>query len=115
MVYKIEGDGSYQHTLIWRDGVEIPYEQCEFGIDESGCIAIVDGVSGSIDHMLITGVYMIISEGEFQNSRLFYLDEMLHGVQWLKGCIRRGAHPELVIKTVLLPNLVPVKEEEKDV
>lgn len=107
MNYRIEGDGSYQHTVIWRDGEQISYERCDFRINqEEDCVALVDGEFGTVDRMVITGIYMIISDGEFSNSKLFYMKEMLHGVQWLKGSIRKGDHPKLTFETVLLPNVV---------
>jgi len=106
-MFKIEGDGSFQHTAIWKDDELMPYKQCEFRINqEEGCVAVVDGVFGSVDRMLITGIYMIISDGRFINSRLFYMKEVLHGVLWVKGSIVENKHPQLRIGTVLLPNLV---------
>jgi len=109
-MYRIEGDGSYQHTVIWRDGEQISYEQCEFRINqEEECVAVVDGVFGTLDRMLLTGIYMIVSDGKFTNSKLFYMTEILHGVQWLKGIIKQEGHPELRLGTILLPNFI---EEE---
>jgi len=111
-MYRIEGQGDWQHTKIWRDGEQITYKQCEFRINqEEECVAVVDDVFGTIDSIIITGVYMIIGYGKFNNSRLFYMREMLHGVQWLKGSIKQEGHPELTIGTILLPNLVEVEEE----
>ena len=54
---------------------------------------------------------MIISEGQYTNTRLFYMKEMLHGIQWIKGTIKDNGHPQLTIGTILLPNLVELKED----
>ena len=111
-MYKFEGDGSYNSTTIWRNNIQTDYEDCEFRINVSeGCVAVVDGVEGTVDRMLINGVYMIISEGAFNNSKVFYMDEMLHGVQWITGSITKEGHPELIIGAVMLPNLVQESEE----
>ena len=110
-MYRIEGDGSFKHTVIWRDNEQIPYEQCEFRINqEEDCVAVVDGVFGSLDRMLLTSIYMIVSDGKFTNSMLFYMKEILHGVQWLKGIIKQEGHPELLLGTILLPNIIEVIE-----
>lgn len=110
-MFIIEGDGSFEHTVIWRDGEQISYEQCEFRINpEEECVALVDGVLGTLDRILLTGIYMIVGDGKFINSKLFYMKEILHGVQWLRGNIQKEGHPELIVGMVLLPNLVVVKE-----
>lgn len=106
-MFRIEGDGSFQHTTIWRDNEKISYDQCEFRINqEEDCVAVVDGVFGTLDRILISGVYMIISDGKFNNSKLFYMKEVLRGVQWLKGKIKQNGHPELLVGFVLLPNII---------
>lgn len=111
-MFRIEGDGSYQHTSIWKDNKKISYERCDFRVNqEEGCVAIVDDVFGTVDRILINGIYMVISDGKFKNTKLFYMKEMLHGVQWLKVCIKRGSHPTLTIGTILLPNLIELEEE----
>lgn len=116
MSYRIEGDGSHQHTVIWRDGEQITYKQCDFRINqEEDCVAVVDGMFGTVDRIILTGIYMIISDGKFNNSKLFYMREILHGVQWLKGSISEGNHPKLTIETILLPNLVVVKPPPPEV
>jgi hypothetical protein len=111
-MYNIQGDGSFHHTVIHRDGKKISWKECEFRINqEEGCVAVVDGVHGKIDRMILSGVYMIISEGQYNNTRLFYMKEMLHGIQWVKGIIKDNGHPQLTIGTILLPNLVELKED----
>ena len=109
-MYRIEGDGSFPHTIIWKDGERISYENCEFRINqEEEVVAVVDGAFGTVDRMVLTGIYMIISDGKFVNSRLFYMKEILHGIQWLKGSITKEGHPVLRIGTILLPNMVEVE------
>lgn len=106
MMYRIEGDGSWQHTKVWRDGELVNYKSCFFMVSGKGCQANVDGVRGSIDYMVISGIYLIISQGNFSNTRVIFADEQLRGVQALTGSIRESKHPMLLIKTVMLPNLV---------
>ncbi len=114
-MYHIEGNGSYQHTVIWRDGEQISYKRCEFRINqEEDCVAVVDGVFGTLDRMMITGIYIIVSDGKFTNSKLFCMSEILHGVQWMKGSIEEGKHPELVVGMVLLPNWIEIPPREVD-
>ncbi len=109
-MYKIEGDGNYKSTFVWKDGKQIEYDTCVFRIDKNNCVATVDGVEGKIDRMIISAVYMIISDGDFTNSRVIFCDEMLRGIQGIVGKIERGEHPMLAIEAVLLPNIIEVKE-----
>jgi len=111
-MYRIEGDGSYQHTLIFRDGEQIPYEHCEFRVNVDECVANVDGVEGNIEHIIITGVYTIISKGEFISTNLLSSGVMLRGVQSLLVKIEKDYHPIICIDAILLPNIVEVKDEE---
>ena len=106
MGYRIEGDGSYQHTLVYRDGKCIEYKALSFGVDAVECVACVDGVEGKVDQLLITSIYMIIGEGSFSNTKVVYMDNVLRGVQSIHGHIYKGGHPILMIETVLLPNIV---------
>jgi len=109
-MYRIEGDGSFQKTIIWRDNEQISYECCKFKIDVDECVAEVDGTVGGIDRMVISGIYMIISNGEFNNTRIIVSDEMLRGVQALFGVIEKGQHPLITIEAILLPNIVELNE-----
>ena len=105
-MYRIEGDGSFQRTLIFKDGKQIPYNCCQFKINADECVASVDGMVGKIDLMILSGIYMIISYGEFENTRIMFFDEILRGVQSLIGKIERGCHPLINIEAILLPNIV---------
>ena len=111
-MYRIEGDGSFQYTLVCRDGELVPYERCQFRVNVNECIADVDGIVGKIDRMIISGIYTIISDGEFKNTKIFCFDEVLRGVQSLGGKIEKDHHPMIIIEAILLPNIVEAKDEE---
>lgn len=111
-MFNIQGDGSHRKTFIWKDGVAISYKRCTFKIDSEECIAEVDGECGTLDRMVLSGVYLIVSEGKFENSKIIFCDAPLRGVQRLVGRIAEGQHPMLALEAVLLPNIV---EAEGDV
>lgn len=106
MGYRLEGDGSHGRTIIWKDGVQIMFDYCTFTINPDECTIDVDGEEGSLDRMIISGVYLIVSDGEFSNTRVSIFDEQLRGVQSLVGHISKYTHPMINIEAVLLPNLV---------
>lgn len=113
MGYRIEGDGSYRNTFVWRNGKQVKInDYCFFKIDEDVCEADVDGVVDKIDRILISGIYLIISDGAFHNSRIIFADEMLRGVRSLVGKIAKDQHPMIAIEAVMLPNIVEAKDEE---
>jgi len=111
-MYRIEGDGTYQRTIIWRDNEQISYEYCMFKITPNECIADVDGIEGKIDRMVLSGIYLIISDGDFTNSKVIFCDEMLRGVQALVGQIKVNHHPVLALDIIMLPHII---EEEPEV
>ncbi len=106
MGYRIEGDGTHRNTLIWNDGKQIPYTRCIFKITPDTCEAEVDGVSGKLDRTVISAVYLIVSDGDFKNSRIIVNDEMLRGVQGLVVKIEEDQHPMIAIEAVLLPHII---------
>ena len=108
-MYNIQGDGSHRNTFIWKDGVAVSYKRCTFKIDSEECVAEVDGEHGTLDRMVLSGVYLIVSEGKFENSKIIFCDEPLRGVQRLVGRIEQGQHPMLALEAVLLPNIVEVE------
>jgi hypothetical protein len=111
MGYKIEGDGSYQHTRVWKDGKKIDFARCDVRINLGGCSVIVDdGDPDMLDRAIINGIYTIISDGEYTNSKVFFFDEMLRGVQSLNAIIDKDDHPRLLLEMVMLPNLVENNE-----
>ncbi len=105
-MYHIEGDGSYEHTVVWKDDVLVPYDSCEFLVTPDECIATVDGVVGSLDSIILTGIYTIIGQGSFTNTRILFMDLMLRGIQNMKGVITKGENPMLELGMVMLPNIV---------
>jgi len=111
-MYRIEGDGSYQHTSVYRDGDKISYDHCEIRVNVDECVANVDGIEGKIEYIVISGVYTIISKGEFNNTNLLSNGLMLRGVQSLLVKIEKDYHPVICIDAILLPNIVEVKDEE---
>jgi len=115
MGYRIEGDGSYRNTFVWKDGEQVKInDYCIFRINEEGCVADVDGIEDRIDRMLISGIYLIVSDGEFHNSRIIFADEMMRGVRSLVGRIVKDQHPMIVIEAVMLPNIVEVPETNEE-
>jgi len=114
-MYRIEGNGSYRNTFIWKDGQKISYKKCIFRINIAECVAEVDGISGTLDRMIISAVYLIISDGNFNNSRILFHDEMLRGIQSIIGKIDNEGHPMLRVDAILLPNIIeaPFAEESK--
>jgi hypothetical protein len=105
-MYRIEGDGSWQHTKIWKDGELINYEFCNLVIAKEMVRAWVDGVDENVSRVILKGIYKIISEGLFENTRIFIFDEMLRGVQSIDVMIAKDKHPQVNIRAILLPNLI---------
>lgn len=105
-MYHIEGDGSYQHTAIWKDGILISYDSCEFLVTPDECIARVDDVEGGLDSIILTGIYTIVGQGSFSSTRILFMDLMLRGVQAMQGSIVRDDNPMLELSMVMLPNIV---------
>jgi hypothetical protein len=105
-MWKVEGDGSYQHTFIWKDGKRTSYTKCVFRIDEKNCFAIVDGIKGKLDRLILSAIYLTVSDGGFENSRIIFCDEQLRGVQRVIGKIEKGKPPLITIHAILLPNII---------
>lgn len=105
-MYRVEGLGDWKHTIVWRDGVQIPYNKCEIVITSDNCSISVDGVRGDIERIIINGMYTFISFGSYNNSKLFTDRTELRGVQEVYVVIEKDQHPLLSWKSVLLPNIV---------
>lgn len=105
-MYNIQGDGSVNHTIIHKDGTPVCWDECEIRINEEECVAVVDGVYGKLDRMILSAVYLVISEGSFSNSRVIFNDAPLRGLQSLVIRIARGEHPVIKLNAVLLPNII---------
>lgn len=108
-MYSIQGDASYNHTVIYRNGKLVNWKEFEFRINRDECIAIVDSICGNIDRMILSSIYLIISGGEFVSSKIIVNDEPLRGVQSVYGKITENDHPVLTITTIMLPNIVEDK------
>jgi len=112
MAYRIEGDGTWRGTKIWQDNVLLDgWKTCIIDVDEKSCMAYVDTYTGSIrpdtlDRVILLGVYKLIGDGDFKNTRLFINDEPLRGVQFIELSIKKDKDPLLEIKTIFLPNIV---------
>lgn len=112
-MYKIEGDGSWQNTKIWKDDVLIDWKQCIIKVDSDTCLAAVDGKdSQQLSRVLLLGVYKLIGDGDYQNTKLFINDEMLRGVQSILVWIEKGKSTMLATSSVFLPNLMEGEESD---
>ena len=76
-MYSIDSDGAYKHTMITKDGEPIKFEICFIHVSEEGSYAKVDGVIGELDHLIISGVYTVISKGSFVNTKVFHSKHFL--------------------------------------
>lgn len=104
-MYRIEGDGTKNNTKIWCDGELIDWGFCSIYINEHYCNAYVDCKKGHLDRVVLIGVYKLIGDGDFTNTRIFAGDELLRGVRSVTVRINKS-HPTLSIETVFLPNLI---------
>jgi hypothetical protein len=78
MGYRIEGDGTWQNTKIWRDNEPVDYQFCAISIEEKhGAVAVVDGNVDKLDRAVIKAIYMLVSDGEFNNSKVLFNGEVL--------------------------------------
>jgi hypothetical protein len=105
-MYVIEGDGSWANTVVRRDGAVINYECCGIYVNCVGCLANVDGVIGSVERIILSGIYMIISDGKFSNSKVIVDDAPLRGVQSVICYIQKNNHPRVIIDAINLPNII---------
>ena len=108
-MYELEGDGSWQHTKVYRDGILIDYKLLQFFISAEHSWVIVDEVGGTIDRILLTGIYSIIGNGTYQGTRVLHLDDMLRGVQSFYVTIAKDKNPIIRINDVFLPTIIEVE------
>lgn len=113
MGYRIEGDGSYRNTFVWLDNeLQEGWDTLLARVDEERCEALLcpdcDTINGwkPLDRMIISSLYMIVSDGNFTNTRVIVEDEMLRGVQQVVIQIDKDEHPMINIRAVLLPNIL---------
>jgi len=108
-MYRIEGDGSYNHTKIWRDDEIVDeWYKCVIVISsDDTCTAALDNeYAGYLDRIVINGIYKIIGDGKYTNTAVFIEDQFVHGVQYLEVNITKGEHSRIYIDAILLPNKV---------
>lgn len=111
-MFKIYGDSSYKNTVILKNDKQISYNDCDIIITRYDNIAVVDGEEGSIEQVILGGsVYKLVGDGGFDNTRLYFYDVMLRGIQSVIVCMSKNKHTILSIDAIFLPNIV--KEEEK--
>ncbi len=107
MGYTIEGDGTFENTALKKDGVTVPYEQFTFDLDADRSILQIDGLDvGKPESIVINGVYKVIGAGDFTNTKVFFVDEMMRGVQKLTVFIGKGVPSRITVQAILLPNII---------
>lgn len=107
MGYKIEGDGTWQNTKIWEDDVLIQCNSCIILVADDVCLVSVDdGHFKPLSRVVLLGVYKLIGDGKFENTKLFINDELIRGIQSVVLHIKKDKDPLLEIRTIFLPNLV---------
>ena len=105
-MYSIDGNGSWQHTTVRKNGNKIEYTECIFCVTPSRTFAMIDGEEGDVEWAVISGVYTIISGGKFNNTKILIGEEELRGVQSLGIEIIKDKHPVITINAILLPNII---------
>jgi len=109
MGYRIQGDGTYQNTKIWKDDVLVDgWENCVICVDEiRNCVVYVDGDRDeSPSRVVLVGIYQLIGEGKFNNTKLIVNDSVLRGVSSIRLVISKGEPTRMDIKAIFLPNIV---------
>lgn len=107
MGYKIEGNGTWIGTKIWRNGELLQgWERCFVIITPLRCDGYVDGEAASLDRIILNGVYTVVGNGKFSNTKIFIADEMLRGVQSLELEISKHHETRIIINAVFLPNII---------
>lgn len=117
MGYRIEGDGSWQNTKIWDDGVLVEeWDTCTIEVDRNKCVATVNetgevkskgaGEWKPVDRIILSGIYMVVSDGDFTNTKVIVNDSPLRGIQSLIMTIAQLEYPAIRIAAVMMPNIV---------
>lgn len=106
MGYRVEGDGTKYGTKIWKDGVPVEnWGLCIVNVWKDGCVSYVDGDVAHLDRIALLGVYKLIGDGSFSNTKLFINDEELRGVTALELRITYPA-ATMYITTTFLPHII---------
>jgi len=106
MSYRIEGDGSYNNTKIWQEGELIEWNHCRIIINPERYYAIVDGEPNPLSRIVLLGIYQIVGDGSYSNTRLFVGETFIHGVQQVCLDIDSSCHTKMTLDAIWLPNLV---------
>lgn len=105
-MYNIAGDGSYNNTIIFKDGKPVVYTKCDVFIDQDGLQACVDGEVGVLDKIILSGYHRLVGLGDFSNTVLYTDEVPMRGVQNVHLCIEKKKHTQLDVEMVWLPNIV---------
>jgi hypothetical protein len=105
-MYKIIGDGTWQNTKVWKDDVLLQWENLVILVDINDCIAYVDTNPAPVSKVLLLGIYQLIGEGKFSNTKLIVNDSVLRGVSSIRVEIPKGKPTTIDIKATFLPNII---------
>ena len=109
---RIVSDGSTRYTKVWKNGEEISPSTMHLYISPNVQTFTVDGVEEELQHMVIDGIYTIISGGTYQNTTIMINGEIVHGIKSL--LVTFNVDWELVeynFTGLLLPNLVEFEKK----
>lgn len=110
-MYSILGDGT-KRTVIFKDKIKLDsWEKCAISISPEKLAVEVDGIEGPLDNLILQGIYTVISAGEYENTQIKFYDMMLRGVISLDIIIGETDAAQFFLQLVLLPNIVPVRED----
>lgn len=106
-MYRIEGNGTWTGTKIWKSGAVVEnWTSCVISIDESACMAWVDTNPGSLSRVVLTGIYMLIGDGEFSNTKFIVGEDVFRGIQSISIVIEANKDTITCIRSVFLPNII---------
>lgn len=108
--YTLSGDGTWEKTKLFKDGKQVPFNKLTCVIDTKESFVIINSDIGcdKLSEIMIDGIYKIIGAGSYDNTRVFFMDEMLRGVQGINLNIEKGQPPRLYIQVIAMPNLVEI-------
>lgn len=106
--YKLIGDGTWEKTKLLKDDKQVNFTKVTYYVDTKESFIIINSDVGcdKLDEIMIDGIYKIIGTGEYDNTRVFFMDEMLRGVQSINLKVEMGKPPLLYIQVIALPNIV---------
>jgi hypothetical protein len=105
--FRIEGDGTWNSTKVYYDGALITAtKSIKIVVTPKHTWVVVDGKVGDIEFIFLNGVYKLIGQGKFDNTKLFINDEELRGIQGFELYIGKDKAAEMRIKAVFLPHIL---------